>query len=79
MDLKKANLVAKKSLAAYIKSMGTTPKKNISIMLKARKALIKARLLPKSLVKRLVKALIEKVIKSGIIRASASGRTIRLL
>jgi hypothetical protein len=34
-DLKKANPVAKKSLIAHAKSIGTILKKNISIMLKA--------------------------------------------
>jgi hypothetical protein len=59
--------------------VGIILKKNISIILKARKALIKARLLLKSLIKRLVKALIKEVIKSGVIGASASGYIIRLL
>ena len=78
VDLKKVNLVAKKSLTAHAKSVGTTLKKNVSVMPKARKALVKARLPPKSLAKRLIKALIEEVVVSGVTRASASGRTIRL-
>jgi hypothetical protein len=78
MDLKKANLVTKKLLMAYTKSMGTTLKKNVFTILKARKALVKARLPPKSLAKRLVKASIEEVIESGVIRTSISGHTIRL-
>jgi hypothetical protein len=77
-DLKKVNPVMKKSLIAYTKSIGTTLKKNVSIMLKARKALIKARVLPKSLVKRLVKALIKEVVVLRVIKASVYSRTIRL-
>ena len=77
-DLKKANPVTKKSSTAHVKSMGTTLKKNASIILKARKALIKARVLPKSLVKRLAKALIEEVIASGVTGASVSNRIIKL-
>ena len=79
MDLKKANPVAKKSSTAYAKSVGTISKKNVSIVLKARKAPIKARLLPKLLAKRLVKASIEEVVESGLAGTSVSGRTIRLL
>ena len=79
VDLKKVNLVAKKSLTAYAKSMGTTLKKNVSVMPKARKAPVKARLPPKSPAKRLAKASIEEVVESGLVGASASGRTIRLL
>jgi hypothetical protein len=78
VDLKKANPVAKKSSTAYAKSVGTTPKKNVSAVPKARKAPIKARLPPKSPAKLLAKASIEEVVESGLAGASASGRTIRL-
>jgi hypothetical protein len=78
MDLKKANPASKKSLTAYTKLVGTTPKKNVSAVLKARKAPIKARVPPKSPVKRLAKAPIEEVVVSGVAGASASGRIIRL-
>jgi hypothetical protein len=78
VDLKKANPVVKKSSTAHAKSIGTTPKKNVSTMPKARKAPIKARLPPKSPIKRLAKALIKEVVVSGIAGASASSRTIRL-
>jgi hypothetical protein len=47
-------------------------------VLKVRKVLVKARVLPKSLVKRLAKALIKEVVVSGVAGASASGRIIRL-
>jgi hypothetical protein len=77
-DLKKVNPVTKKSSKAYTKSVGITPKKNVSAVLKARKVLVKARVPPKSLVKRLAKAPIEEVVVSGVVGASASGRTIRL-
>jgi hypothetical protein len=69
----------KKSLDIHIILIRTILKKNVSIMLKAWKALIKARILPKSPTKRLVKALIEEVVVSGVIRASSSSRTIKLL
>jgi hypothetical protein len=78
-DLKKANPVTKKLSDMYVISIRTTLKKNVFIILKARKALIKARILPKSLTKRLVKALIEEVIISRVIRASSSNRIIKLL
>jgi hypothetical protein len=78
VDLKKANPAAKKSSTAHAKSVGTTPKKNVSAMPKARKAPVKARLPPKSPAKRLAKASIEEVVVSGVAGASASGRTIRL-
>jgi hypothetical protein len=78
-DLKKANLAMKKLSDAYAISMGTILKKNVSIMLKARKALIKARILLKSLAKRLVKALIEEVVVSRVIGVSLSSRIIKLL
>jgi hypothetical protein len=77
-DLKKANPAAKKSSTAHAKSIGLTPKKNVFTVLKARKAPVKARVLPKSLAKRLTKALIKEVVVSGIAGASASGRTIKL-
>jgi hypothetical protein len=60
-------------------SIGTILKKNVSTMLKAWKALIKARIPPKSPAKCLVKALIEEVVVSGVIRVSLSSRTIKLL
>ena len=78
MDLKKTNPVAKKSSIVYTKSVGTTLKKNVSTVPKARKAPIKARVPPKSLAKRLAKAPIEEIVVSGVVRASVSGRTIRL-
>ena len=78
MDLKKANPVAKKSSAAYAKSVGIISKKNVFTVPKARKALVKARLSLKSPVKRLAKASIEEVVESGVAGVSASGRTIRL-
>ena len=77
-DLKKANPAAKKSSKAHAKSVGTTPKKNVSAVPKARKAPVKARVPPKSPAKRLAKAPIEEVVVSGVAGASASGRTIRL-
>jgi hypothetical protein len=77
-DLKKANPVMKKSSKAHANSVGITLKKNVSAILKARKALVKARVPPKSLAKRLAKAPIEEVVVSGVVGASASGRTIRL-
>jgi hypothetical protein len=77
-DLKKANPVAKKSSDAHAISVGTIPKKNVSTMLKARKAPIKARIPPKSPAKRLAKAPIEEVVVSGVTGASSSGRTIKL-
>ena len=77
-DLKKANPAAKKSSKAHAKSVGTTPKKNVSAVPKARKAPVKARVPPKSPAKRLAKAPIEEVVVSGVTGASASGRTIRL-
>jgi hypothetical protein len=78
-DLKKANPAIKKSSTAHAKSIGPTLKKNVSAVLKARKALIKARVLPKLLIKHLVKALIKEVVVSGIASASASSRIIKLL
>jgi hypothetical protein len=77
-DLKKANPAIKKSSIAHTKSIGPTLKKNVSAVLKARKALVKARVLPKSLAKYLVKALIKEVVVSGVASASASSRTIKL-
>jgi hypothetical protein len=79
IDLKKANPALKKLSTAYAKSMGTTLKKNVFIVLKARKAPVRARVLPKSLAKYLAKALIEEVVVSGVVGASASSCTIRLL
>ncbi len=79
VDLKKANPAAKKSLIAHAKLVGTTLKKNVSAVLKARKAPVKARLPPKSPAKRLAKTSIEEVVVLGVIGASASSRTIRLL
>jgi hypothetical protein len=79
VDLKKANPVVKKLLTAHIKLVGTIPKKNVSAMLKARKAPVKARLLLKSPLKRIAKVLIKEVVESGVAGASASGRIIRLL
>ena len=78
MDLKKANPASKKSSTAHTKSVGTTPKKNVSAVLKARKAPVKARVPPKSPAKRLAKAPIKEVVVSGITGASASGHIIRL-
>ncbi len=77
-DLKQANLVVKKSSNAYTKLVGTILKKNVSTIPKARKALVKARVPLKSLAKLVVKAPIEEVVISGVIRASVSGRIIRL-
>jgi hypothetical protein len=77
-DLKKANPAAKKSLNAHAVLVGTTPKKNVSGMPKARKAPIKARIPPKSSAKRLAKAPIEEVVVSGVAGASSSGRIIKL-
>jgi hypothetical protein len=78
-DLKKTNPVTKKSSTVYIKLIRLTLKKNISTMLKARKASVKARVPLKSPIKRLAKALIKEVIVSGIAGTSASSRIIRLL
>jgi hypothetical protein len=78
-DLKKTNPVVKKSSTVHAKSIGPTLKKNISAVLKARKAPVKARVPPKSLAKRLAKALIEEVVVSGVASTSASSRIIRLL
>jgi hypothetical protein len=77
-DLKETNPAAKKSSNAHAISVGTTPKKNVSAMPKARKAPVKARLPPKSPVKRLAKVPIEEVVVPGVVAASSSGRTIRL-
>jgi hypothetical protein len=79
VDLKKANPTAKKSLIAHAKLVGTTLKMNVSTMLKARKAPVKARLPLKSPAKCPAKALIKKVIVLGVTSASASNHTIRLL
>jgi hypothetical protein len=79
VDLKKINPAIKKLSTAHAKSVGTTSKKNVSAMLKARKVPVKARLPPKLPVKRLAKALIKEVVVSGIVGASVSGRIIRLL
>ncbi len=70
--------LAKKSLKAHTVSVGSTAKKNVSAMPKARKAPIKARIPPKSPAKRQAKALIEEVVISGVVGASSSSRTIRL-
>ncbi len=79
VDLKKANPVAKKSLIAHAKLVGTTLKKNVSAMLKARKAPVKARLPLKLPAKHLAKTSIKEVVVLGVVGASASSRTIRLL
>ena len=79
MDFKKTNFIIKKLSTVYIKSVKIILKKNISAMSKTRKVFVKARLLPKLLVKRLAKVLIKEVVESGIIRASISGYIIRLL
>jgi hypothetical protein len=79
MDLKKTNPALKKSSTAHAKSVETILKKNVSAVLKARKVLVKVRILLKSFIKRLAKALIKEVIILGITSASASGRIIRLL
>jgi hypothetical protein len=77
-DLKKINPAVKKSSTAHAKSIRPILKKNISAMLKTRKAPVKARVPPKSPAKRLAKALIKEVVVSGVAGASASGRIIRL-
>jgi hypothetical protein len=59
--------------------VGTTLKKNVSAIPKARKAPIKARLPPKLPIERLAKTLIKEVVVSRVVGASASSRTIRLL
>jgi hypothetical protein len=63
----------------YIKLIRLILKKNIFIILKTRKVLVKARVLLKSFIKYLAKTLIKEVIISGVISISASGCIIRLL
>jgi hypothetical protein len=77
-DLKKANPATKKSSTTHAKSVGPIPKKNVFAVLKARKVPVKARVPPKSPVKRLAKALIKEVVVLGIAGTSTSGRIIRL-
>jgi hypothetical protein len=78
-DLKKVNPAIKKLSTAHAKSIRPILKKNIFAVPKTRKVPIKARVLPKSPVKRLAKALIKEIVVSGVAGASASGRIIRLL
>jgi hypothetical protein len=62
----------------YIKLVGPTLKKNISMVPKTRKVPVKVRVPLKLLVKRLAKALIKEIVVSGITGASVFGRIIRL-
>jgi hypothetical protein len=71
-------LVTKKTLKAYAKLMGIIIKKDVSVMLKARKALIKVGIAQKTPTKRIIKVSIKEVIVSGVIGARIANRTIRL-
>jgi hypothetical protein len=63
----------------YIKSIRLILKKNIFIILKARKIFIKVRIPLKLFIKRLAKTLIKEIIILGITSTSAFDRIIRLL
>jgi hypothetical protein len=77
-DLKGAAGPAKKARKAHLKSVATTAKKDTPAVAKARKAPVKARLLPKSPVKRTVQSPIEEVVVLGVAARKTTTRTITL-
>jgi len=78
-DLKTVNPAIKKSSKAHVILVETTLKKNVSAMPKTRKVSVQARVLLKSPAKTMIKALFKEIVISGIVKASASSRIIRLL
>ena len=78
VDLEKANLAAKRALKKQPKSVVPKAKKPALTVSKTRKAPVKAKPPPKSLVKRTVEALIDKVVVSGVVVTKRSNRAIKL-
>ena len=77
-DLKKAAEAMRKAPKSQPKSVATKAKKPALIVSKTRKALVKAKPPPKSLVKRVVEAPIEEVVASEVVTTTRSKRTVRL-
>lgn len=69
----------KNAAKLHLKLVATKAKKAALIMLKTQKALIKAKLLPKSLVKHVVEASIKEVITLKVVTTTKSKCTVRLL
>jgi hypothetical protein len=76
--LKQAAGPAKKARKAHPKSVATTAKNGAPIVPKVRKGPVKAKLPPKSPVKRVVESPIEEVVALGVAAKKTATRTIRL-